>query len=432
MDDSRDQTDPMEGHTGPMESTRSEGRAAGGEPGAEDALERVLDLDGLDALIDLLAVGAGGDGPRTVIGPTVGDGAIVPGELRGIGDLPAGWGDEQSPGSYRLRRRDDDALFGHAVGPESARRRFFEPRVELWRGEVVRSDEGTPVDLRVRADRAGQPERDELPVALIGLKGCELAAVSVQDRVFLGSEHPDPHYAARRRDAVFVTVDCGDPASTCFCTSMGTGPTADGRGSDLTPDIRLTELLDGDRHELIARSGTARGAALLASIPGRPVADADRVAGEAVTDRAERTMATSGRTLVTDGLAAALVAEPDHPRWDDVATRCLSCANCTLVCPTCFCSSVEDTTDLTGDEVVRSRRWDSCFTLEHSYLHGGSVHAHVRSRYRQWLTHKLSTWWDQFGTSGCVGCGRCIAWCPAGIDLVEEANAVAGHDRLEP
>jgi len=414
------------GQTEPMGSARGDRAGAGGGTPTPGHAVKVLDLGGLQALIDVLAAGNAGDGPRTVVGPTLCDGAIVPGELRGVGDLPAGWGDEQSPGSYRLRRRDDGALFGHAVGPESARRRFFEPRVELWRGDVVRDDDGTPVDLRVRAEVA---DRHAPAVALVGLKACELAAVSVQDRVFLHSEHPDPHYAARRRAAVIVTVDCGDPASTCFCTSMGTGPTADGRGSDLAPDIRLTELLDGGRHEFVARAGTAAGDELLASVPGRADTEADRDAATAVVEQAERTMATSGRVLVTDGLAAALVAEPDHPRWDDVATRCLSCANCTLVCPTCFCSSVEDTTDLTGDEVVRSRRWDSCFTLEHSYLHGGSVHAHVRSRYRQWLTHKLSTWWDQFGTSGCVGCGRCIAWCPAGIDLVAEANAVAGRDR---
>jgi ferredoxin len=407
-----------------MESARPE--AAADHPTTAGAVDKVIDVDGMAALIDLLATGVGAEGPRTVIGPTLGDGAIVPGELRSVTDLPAGWGDEQAPGSYRLRRRDDGALFGHAVGPESARRQFFEPRVELWRGDVVRSDDGTPVDLRVRN---GSVDDTSQPVALVGLKGCELAAVSVQDRVFLRSEHPDPHYAARRRDAVLVTVDCGDPASTCFCSSMGTGPTADGRGSDLTPDIRLTELLDGGRHELVARAGTPRGEALLAALPGRPVTAADRQSAQAVVDGAVQAMAASGRTLRTDGLAAALVADPDHPRWDDVATRCLSCANCTLVCPTCFCSSVEDTTDLDGDEVVRSRRWDSCFTLEHSYLHGGSVHAHVRSRYRQWLTHKLSTWWDQYDTSGCVGCGRCIAWCPAGIDLVEEANAVAGTDR---
>jgi Fe-S-cluster-containing hydrogenase component 2 len=123
---------------------------------------------------------------------------------------------------------------------------------------------------------------------------------------------------------------------------------------------------------------------------------------------------------VPAGLQAAL----EHPRWDDVARRCLTCGNCTMVCPTCFCTQVTDTTDLTGDHAERWRRWDSCFTLEYSHVHGGSVRTSTRSRYRQWLTHKLSTWHDQFGTTGCVGCGRCIAWCPVGIDLTEEVRAL--------
>jgi ferredoxin len=114
-----------------------------------------------------------------------------------------------------------------------------------------------------------------------------------------------------------------------------------------------------------------------------------------------------------------------HPRWDDVAERCVTCGNCTMVCPTCFCFSVTDTSSLTGEDPERHRSWDSCFTMDHSYLHGGSVRVSGRSRYRQWMTHKLATWHDQFGTSGCVGCGRCITWCPAGIDITEEVAAIA-------
>jgi ferredoxin len=120
-----------------------------------------------------------------------------------------------------------------------------------------------------------------------------------------------------------------------------------------------------------------------------------------------------------------LKANLEHPRWTEVAKRCLACTNCTLVCPTCFCSTVEDVTDLGGDQIGRERRWDSCFTLEFSYIHGGSVRRDGASRYRQWLTHKLAHWHDQFGSSGCVGCGRCISWCPVGIDITEEVAAIA-------
>jgi ferredoxin len=95
-----------------------------------------------------------------------------------------------------------------------------------------------------------------------------------------------------------------------------------------------------------------------------------------------------------------------------------------MVCPTCFCSTVSEVSDLAGDHVERHRQWDSCFNLEFTYMNGGMVRDNTRNRYRQWLTHKLATWIDQFGSSGCVGCGRCIAWCPVGIDLTEEVSAI--------
>src|SRR6185295_19043097 len=136
-----------------------------------------------------------------------------------------------------------------------------------------------------------------------------------------------------------------------------------------------------------------------------------------------------GRRMDTADIKELLYRNQEHPRWDDVADRCLGCANCTLACPTCFCGSVEDVSDLSGDTAERWRRWDSCFTLDHSYLHGGSVRASIRSRYRQWLTHKVASWIDQFGTSGCVGCGRCITWCPVGIDITEEVAAIRATDR---
>jgi ferredoxin len=134
-----------------------------------------------------------------------------------------------------------------------------------------------------------------------------------------------------------------------------------------------------------------------------------------------------GRSLDTADLPGLLARNLEHPRWEEVAKRCLSCGNCTLVCPTCFCSDVSDVSDVSGT-VERQRRWASCFDLDHSYLHGGPVRLTTASRYRQWLTHKLSTWWDQFDESGCVGCGRCLTWCPVGIDLTEEAAAIRAAD----
>jgi ferredoxin len=303
---------------------------------------------------------------------------------------------------------DDEALFGFAVGPASWRRQVNEPRTVLVR---IRRSEDDPYEV-VETDPTDGVE----PVAWIGVRGCDLAAMGITDRVFLDGNHPDPHYRARREAAFIVTVDCGRPGGTCFCVSMGTGPAAEGPA-----DIRVTEICDGDRHEFVCRAGTDAGTAVLDRVRSRPAVDDDLAVAEQIVADAARHM---GRTLETRGLRERLQASLEDPHWDDVASRCLSCTNCTMVCPTCFCSNVEDTTDLAGTEATRTRVWDSCFTLDHSHVYGGSVHASTRSRYRQWLTHKLDTWWDQFDTSGCVGCGRCITWCPVGIDITEEAAAL--------
>jgi ferredoxin len=220
----------------------------------------------------------------------------------------------------------------------------------------------------------------------------------------------------RRRDAFIVAVNCGEPGGTCFCTSMGTGPKADA-GFDLA----LTELIDEARHEFLVEVGSEAGGDVLARLPHRAASSADLAAAEAVVERTRNAM---GRELETDGLKELLQANSTHPRWDDVAERCLTCGNCTSVCPTCFCTTVEDHSDLTGSSAERIRKWDSCFTMDFSYIHGGSVRNTGSSRYRQWITHKLANWIDQFGTSGCVGCGRCITWCPVGIDITVEAAAI--------
>jgi sulfhydrogenase subunit beta (sulfur reductase) len=360
----------------------------------------VLPVGALDALIaDLRADG------YHVLGPTVRDGAIVHGELHELGDLPRGWTDEQEPGGYRLVARDDEALFGFAVGPTSPRRTLFPPRQRLW----TAVSEG---DATFRIDEA---EHVPTRLAFLGLRPCEVAAITIQDRILLHGRSPDEVYVANRSDALLLAVECGTPGGTCFCASMGTGPGLEG-GADLV----LTELLDGE-HRLLARAGSAAGAALLDRLDGRAATSTDLAARDRVLTDATAAM---GRVLDTDGLHDTLLGNLEHPRWDDVADRCLACTNCTLVCPTCFCTTVEDTTDLTGEHAFRDRRWDSCFTLEFSHAGPASVRTSTKARYRQWMTHKLATWIDQFGTSGCVGCGRCITWCPVGIDLTEEAAAI--------
>jgi ferredoxin len=358
----------------------------------------VLERERFDELLEALAQRG-----YTVVGPTVADGAIVYGELRSAVDLPVGWTDEQDGGHYRLRRRDDEALFGYAVGPHSWKRFQLPPEVRLFRAR--RGEDGSLTEI---------VEPQERPrYAFLGARSCELHAMGILDRV-LGEQ---------RQDVLVIAVNCGQAGGTCFCVSMGTGPKArDGF------DLALTEVLEDGRHYFTVEAGSAAGAELVAELA--PVA-AERDEAQAAERATERAAAQMGREMDITDIRDLLYRSFEHPRWEEVADRCLTCGNCTMVCPTCFCTTVEETTDLTGEHVERHQRWDSCFTIDYSRLHGGSVRRSARSRYRQWMTHKLATWFDQFGSSGCVGCGRCITWCPVGIDITEEVAAIRASEEAD-
>ncbi len=367
---------------------------------------RTLDLAGLQRLIDAL-VSRG----YQVVGPTVRSGTIVNEPLSRVDQFPVGWADDQEAGRARLRRRDDDRVFGFAHGPQSAKNVFFPTREVLWR--VQRTDDNWQT----------QPQDEPATVAVFGVRSCDLNAVGIHDTVLLSRGHRDSAYEDRRRGAFVVAVACSDPGGTCFCASMGTGPRPT-KGFDLC----LTEILDEEGHRFVVEVGTDRGAEVLDAVTDSIAADADLEAAAEVTARAVERM---GRSMETEGLRDLLYGAAESPRWEAIAERCLACGNCTAVCPTCFCTGVEDVTSLAGDEVVRERVWDSCFDTSFSYLHGGAVRGSTGARYRQWMTHKLAGWQDQFGSSGCVGCGRCITWCPVGIDITEEVAHLRGTTEEE-
>jgi sulfhydrogenase subunit beta (sulfur reductase) len=367
--------------------------------------QSTIERKDLDRLLEVLRARG-----YTVMGPVARDGAIVWDELSTASELPAGWTDEQEAGRYRLGPSGGEALFDWTVGPAS-------PKASLHPAAIAL--------LNARRERGALQLQDCTPqpakLAFFGLRACELAAIAVQDRVLLGGATTDPVYRARREGALLIAVQCGRAGHTCFCASMGTGPEVRS-GHDLV----LTELVEGGRHVFVAEAGSERGRELLAELPGTATTAAETAAAQAAVARATAGM---GRTLETEGLPALLAQSQEHPHWDVVAARCLACGNCTSVCPTCFCVTTEDFTDLAAGHSRRVRRWDSCFSVDFTYIHGGNVRSSIRSRYRQWLTHKLGSWHEQFGSSGCVGCGRCITWCPAGIDITEEARALRQRKR---
>ncbi|MER6688994.1 4Fe-4S dicluster domain-containing protein [Streptomyces minutiscleroticus] len=365
----------------------------------------VLDRNGLDALVEALRAEG-----RTVVGPTVRDGAVVLDELTAAGQLPFGWGSEVEAGRYRLVPRADGAAFAHTAGPQSWKAFLHPQREKLWSAD--RAADGR---VSFAAERPVRPS-----YAFLGVRPCDLRAIAVQDNVLTGGHYRDDGYRRRREGAFLIAAECTEPGATCFCVSMGSGPAAEA-GFDLA----LTEIVDDAGHRFLVRVGSAAGEAVLSRVPRRVADEETASTARNAVDAARERM---GRSMPPVDLRTLLGGTLEADRWDDVAARCLTCGNCTMVCPTCFCTTTEDVSDLTGDHAERWQRWDSCFDLDFSYLHGGPVRASARSRYRQWLTHKLSTWYDQFGSSGCVGCGRCITWCPVGIDITEEAAAL--HDEL--
>ncbi|HTX62206.1 MAG TPA: 4Fe-4S dicluster domain-containing protein [Acidimicrobiales bacterium] len=368
--------------------------------------DAVVDRRGLDEVIAVLTASG-----HRVLGPVERDGAIVHAQIRATSDLPVGVRDRQEPGTYRLEHVDGGTLFDWAVGPASWKSTFFPPQETVWRASSV----GGEVVIR------GLSHRDA-PVALFGARPCELAALGVLDRVLAKGAVPDPAYRQRRAGCFVVVVECGAPASTCFCASMAAGP-----GAHDSYDLAVTELPEDSRgadRRYLVRVGSPRGADVLAAVRHRPAGPDDRRRRAEVLAGASALMT---RSIDAGGLPELMARNIDSPRWEETAERCLSCGNCTMVCPTCFCSDVHDVSDLDGT-VERRRGWASCFDRDHSYIHGGYVRPTTASCYRQWLTHKLGTWWDQFGSSGCVGCGRCIAWCPVGIDITEEVAAIRDRD----
>jgi sulfhydrogenase subunit beta (sulfur reductase) len=358
------------------------------------------------AELDRLLADLRANGYQT-IGPRMEDESILYKEMEGLKNLPRGVLSEQAPGSYRLTQTGRERYFDFIPAAHSWKQFLFPPRHVLFTAEKQDLDGHKAGKWQINPNDAPAPR-----YALVGVRACELAAIAIQDRVFMRPDFFDPVYRARREGLFILAVNCLHPDATCFCASMGTGPNhRDGF------DLCLTEL-----DELfLVEAGSELGLSLLARRTWElPSAFIQNAAERAIHQAASQ----MGRSLDTADLPGLLTGHLDAERWNQVGKRCLSCANCTQVCPTCFCWDATDLTDISGKNSRRERLWDSCFNPNFSYVVGGNTRPNIRSRYRQWLSHKLGQWKAQFDVLGCVGCGRCITWCPVGIDLTEEVAAI--------
>ncbi|HUI29066.1 MAG TPA: 4Fe-4S dicluster domain-containing protein [Candidatus Acidoferrales bacterium] len=343
----------------------------------------------------------------TLVAPVVHDGAIIYDKVESPDELPVGWTDQQSPSTYRLSRETRGKYFGFHTAPQSWKRFLYPPKRSLF--QMKRNGKS----LEFLKETTLRPK-----YAFIGVRPCELNAILIQDLIFNSEEYGDEDYKLRRKDLFIVAVNCTETTENCFCSSLKTGPR-----SKTGFDLALTEVVNKGEHYFVAEVGSDKGAAVMEQTNPSDATEQEISDASRLVKHAENKMKKS---VETSDLPKILSNNLDHPHWDNIAKRCLTCGNCTMVCPTCFCFAVEDITDITGNKAERVRKWDSCYTMDFSKVAGGNFRITPKSRYRQWLTHKFSSWMEQFGVLGCVGCGRCITWCPVGIDLTAEINSIRG------
>lgn len=343
------------------------------------------------------------------IGPQVRDGAIVFDQLNSVDQMPQGKHDRQAPGSYRLTQSSSSDYFAWANGPQAIKPLLFRPQETLW--QANRNEQGEINFL---------PACESIkPIAILGARACDIAAMKLQDQHFLQQQYIDPYYRARREKMLLIAVNCGHPADTCFCHSTGDGPFIEPRDAAVV-DIILTELEQG----FLAQTNTDAGKSVMQSLSLQDSTATQQEETNQIKARASQQQ----RSLPSIDIVSGIMQHLDSPVWEEIASECLSCGNCTSVCPSCFCHSENDSVSLDEAEIKHSREWDSCFTAGHSYVHGISIRADTSQRYRQWLSHKFSSWHQQYGRSGCVGCGRCISWCPTGIDVTESIRRIVEAD----
>ncbi len=361
-----------------------------------------LAYEKLDDLFNILRAAG-----YAVVAPQLKNNSIAYDFLENTQQLPWGIIADQQPGSYKIQATQSSRLFDWVNAAQAIKPWLFKAQESRW---------------QVKRDAQGQLQFQEIkatiePIAFFGARPCDIKAMVIQDKVFLDKQAIDTHYQQRRDNFFIIAANCTTSSTNCFCVGAGDFPKADNNY-----DLAITEIDGG----FIVQAGHDKAQDLLNTLQLKLASEKQLQQAELGINHAAQ-MQTKTLNAGNDGqLNAILFANLDHPRWQEVADRCLSCGNCTLVCPTCFCSDHVEKPEFDGQSSEQVKQWGSCFSKQHSIVGGKPLRDDTLKRYRQWLTHKLGSWHDQYDSSGCVGCGRCVTWCPVGIDITEEVNAISG------
>ncbi len=228
---------------------------------------------------------------------------------------------------------------------------------------------------------------------------CDANSLLITDRLFL-DEMPDPYYEARRKNTLLVVFKCLKPDKNCFCTSMNTSETTN-------YDLYFIDV--GDKYIVSVNSDK----------------------GRAITSKSKLFSPVLREGFIKVNCEKKLFEPtkldskfPDSV-WKEGSDKCLYCNACTIACPNCMCFDIKDVPDLSGESGSRIREWDSCKRPDFTEVAGGFVFRDEKlHRFKHRIYHKLKYYRDRHGRNMCVGCGRCITVCPAGIDFVDIVNKI--------
>jgi len=352
-----------------------------------------------------------------IIGNKIENNSVILAELENLSDTPSGYSDEQSPGKYKLINNKSEQLFSFSLSPQSWKKYLHPPESTLWK--IHKKDNSFNIET---------PKIEKNKMAFWGIRPCDFEAIKIYDGVFLRDNKTNLKYKSIRDNLFIFAINCTVNHNTCFCSSMNSGPDIkDGF------DLAVTEIfIENDEnntsHHFILNADTQKGQNIVDKFQFKEASKEEvNFAKNKVIENKE----SITNTFNTKNLDKILQDNYNHEIWYKMGEKCTSCSNCTFVCPTCYCTRTVDFTNLDGSMATRISKWDSCFSKDFTRINNKYIRDSLSSRYRHWVMHKFSTWQEQFGTQGCTGCGRCITWCPSGINIVKVIREIQASSKTD-